>query len=295
MKSIAAMVARVAPTDTSVLITGASGTGKEVVAQAIHAQSKRREGPFITVNCAALPEPLLESELFGHERGSFTGADRRKLGRFELANGGTLFLDEIGEIGQSIQVKLLRSLETKSFERVGGTSSVTVDVRIIAATNRDLVAAVQTAQFREDLFYRLNVFPVALPPLRERREDIPALAQHFTAPTGLALGDAALETLRRYDWPGNVRELRNVLERAAILCDGGVIESEHLALQPVVGKAPAMGVGDGGDLDLNRRERTTIIEALERAQGNKAAAARMLGITRRALYSRAATLDIDLH
>ncbi len=244
------------------------------------------------MNCAALPEPLLESELFGHERGAFTGADRRKLGRFELADKGTLFLDEIGEIGQSIQVKLLRALETKTFERVGGTTNVSVDVRIIAATNKDLPTAIANKQFREDLYYRLNVFPITLPPLKERVADIRALAAHFVAPTGLKISDAALRQLEEYEWPGNVRELRNVLERAVILCDGDTILPEHLSLNPI-SRQPG---NDGGaaDLNLERRERKALEEALARAKGNKAEAARLLGISRRALYSRAASLGITL-
>jgi len=292
MKAVADVVSRIAKTDTSVLITGASGTGKEVVARAIHARSKRKDGPFVAVNCAALPEPLLESELFGHERGAFTGADRRKLGRFELADKGTLFLDEIGEIGQSIQVKLLRALETKTFERVGGTTNVSVDVRIIAATNKDLPTAIANKQFREDLYYRLNVFPITLPPLKERGADIRALAAHFVAPTGLKISDAALRQLEEYEWPGNVRELRNVLERAVILCDGDTILPEHLSLNPI-SRQPG---NDGGaaDLNLERRERKALEEALARAKGNKAEAARLLGISRRALYSRAASLGITL-
>ncbi len=292
MKAVADVVSRIAKTDTSVLITGASGTGKEVVARAIHARSKRKDGPFVAVNCAALPEPLLESELFGHERGAFTGADRRKLGRFELADKGTLFLDEIGEIGQSIQVKLLRALETKTFERVGGTANVSVDVRIIAATNKDLPTAIANKQFREDLYYRLNVFPITLPPLKERVADIRALAAHFVAPTGLKLSDTALRRLEEYEWPGNVRELRNVLERAVILCDGDTVLPEHLSLNPHSRRME----NDSGAVDLNleRREKKALEEALARAKGNKAEAARLLGISRRALYSRAASLGITL-
>ncbi|OQB40766.1 MAG: Transcriptional regulatory protein ZraR [Candidatus Latescibacteria bacterium ADurb.Bin168] len=292
MKTVADLVSRIAKTDTSVLITGASGTGKEVVARAIHARSKRKDGPFVAVNCAALPEPLLESELFGHERGAFTGADRRKLGRFELADKGTLFLDEIGEIGQSIQVKLLRALETKTFERVGGTANISVDVRIIAATNKDLPTAIANKQFREDLYYRLNVFPISLPPLKERIADIRALAAHFVAPTGLKLCDATLRRLEEYEWPGNVRELRNVLERAVILCDGDTILPEHLSLDPVSRRTG--NDSDVADLNLERRERKALEEALARAKGNKAEAARLLGISRRALYSRAASLGITL-
>jgi len=294
MRTVARVAARVAATDTTVLITGASGTGKEVVARAIHAQSRRSEGPFVAVNCAALPETLLESELFGHERGAFTGADRRKLGRFEIADGGTLFLDEIGEIGQSVQAKLLRALESKSFERVGGTTSVTSNVRIIAATNKDLEAAVAEGRFREDLFYRLNVFPLALPLLKDRPDDIEALAKHFIAPTNLSLSPRSLEALCRYEWPGNVRELRNVLERAAILCDGEIIEPEHLMLRPLRTEATPGGAAPGDDLNLERAEKHLITEAMRRANGNKTEAAKLLGISRRALYSRAESLGMTL-
>lgn len=295
MQEIARIVSRVALADTTVLITGASGTGKEVVARALHSQSSRRDGPFVAVSCAALPETLLESELFGHERGAFTGADRRKLGRFEIADGGTLFLDEVGEIGQGVQAKLLRALETKSFERVGGTTNITSDVRIIAATNKDLESAVAERRFREDLYYRLNVFPIAMPPLKDRPEDIEALATHFISPTNLTLSAAALDSLRRYEWPGNVRELRNVLERAVILCDGDIIGLEHLMLRPIKGTDGARGGSDfGDDLNVERNERRLIDEALRRAKGNKTEAAKLLGISRRALYSRAESLGMAL-
>ena len=292
MKRVANLVARVAQTDATVLITGASGTGKEVVAHSIHDQSPRGGGPFIPVNCAALPEALLESELFGHEKGAFTGADRRKLGRFEIADGGTIFLDEIGEIGQGVQVKLLRALETRSFERVGGTTTIEVDVRIVAATNNDLDAAVAEERFREDLFYRLNVFPVALSPIKDRPRDIEALAAHFLSGTGLSLSDSALEVMRAYDWPGNVRELRNVLERAAILCDDETVEPEHMLLRTTTGR-PKHGASEmPDDLDLERNERRLVAEAIARANGNKTEAAKLLGISRRALYSRAESLGM---
>ena len=293
MQQIARVLERVAATDTTVLVTGPSGTGKEVVSRAIHTMSARREGPLVAVNCAALPEQLLESELFGHEKGSFTGADKRKLGRFEIADGGTLFLDEIGEIGHSVQAKLLRALETRSFERVGGTSSISTDVRIIAATNKDLEKAVRENTFREDLFYRLNVFPLDLPPLKDRPEDVEALATTFIKPTGRTLSRAAVEILKGYEWPGNVRELRNVLERATILCDGDTIEVEHLMLSPMrVTSAAAPTLGD--DLNIERTEKKLINEAMSRSGGNKTEAARLLGISRRALYSRAESLGLDL-
>jgi DNA-binding NtrC family response regulator len=296
MKRISKLVERVAAAEATVLITGASGTGKEVVAQAIHRHSARSAGPFVPVNCAALPESLLESELFGHEKGAFTGADRRKLGRFEIAGCGTIFLDEIGEIGQSVQAKLLRVIEARSFERVGGTTGIDADVRIIAATNMDLDAAVADGRFREDLFYRLNVFPLELPPLVDRPEDIEALAQHFISTTRLSLSDESLELLRGYGWPGNVRELRNVLERAVILSDGDVIEPDHLLLRPVRPDSTSHAEPQRiVDVNLERNERRLIAEALERAQGNKTEAAKLLGISRRALYSRAGSLGVELN
>ncbi len=294
MKRIAGIIERVAATDTTVLITGPSGAGKEVVARTIHAHSPRSEGPLVSVNCAALPEQLLESELFGHERGSFTGADRRKAGRFEIADGGTLFLDEIGEIGAGVQAKLLRALEAKTFERVGGTSSITTDVRIVAATNRNLEEDVSEGLFREDLYYRLAVFPIELPPLAQRPDDVEALALHFLKGSPLQLSDDAVATLRAYPWPGNARELRNVLERATILCDGDVIESEHLMLRAGPQAAGSGGAALGGDLNIERTEKRLIAEALKRSGGNKTEAAKLLGISRRALYSRAESLGVEL-
>jgi DNA-binding NtrC family response regulator len=292
MKQIESIVQRVAATDTTVLVTGASGTGKEVIARSLHSSSGRAEGPLVAVNCAALPEPLLESELFGHERGSFTGADRRKLGRFEIADGGTLFLDEIGEIGGSVQAKLLRVLETRSFERVGGTTSINTNVRIIVATNKDLQQEVDEGRFREDLFYRINVFPIELPPLVQRPDDVEALAKHFVASTEFTLSRESIDALRVYNWPGNVRELRNVLERASILCDGATIEVEHLMLGPTRRRESSGSLGD--DLNIERLEKLLIATALERTHGNKTEAAKLLGISRRALYSRSESLGIEL-
>ena len=295
MKRIAEIIERVARTDTTVLVTGPSGTGKEVVSRAVHALSSRPEGPFVAVNCAALPEQLLESELFGHEKGAFTGADKRRLGRFEIADGGTLFLDEIGEIGHSVQAKLLRVLESRSFERVGGTSSISTDVRIVAATNKNLEKAVAEGGFREDLFYRLNVFPLELPPLRDRPEDVRALAGHFLDGTGLTLTGAAVSVLTGYHWPGNVRELRNVLERATILCDTGFVEPQHLMLNPLqLQAASAVAAPLPDDLNIERMEKRLINAALSRTGGNKTEAAKLLGISRRALYSRAESLGMDL-
>ncbi len=224
-------VARVAPTDASVLITGETGTGKELIARAIHSASKRRDKPLIKVNCAALPEGLVESELFGHEKGAFSGAVAKRPGRFELADGGTIFLDEIGELPADAQVKLLRVLQEREFDRVGGTAPVRVDVRVIAATNRDLLKEVREKSFREDLYYRLNVFPIRLPPLRDRRDDIPLLAKSLVNKFSVRIGkgidgvsDRTMQLLQDYAWPGNIRELENVLERAAILATGVTIE-----------------------------------------------------------------------
>jgi DNA-binding NtrC family response regulator len=286
LQDVLNMVNRVAPTDASVLISGESGTGKELVARAIHAASPRQGGPFVAINCAALPEALLESELFGHEKGSFTGAVARKRGRFELAHEGTIFLDEVGEIAPGIQAKLLRVLEDHAFTRVGGVSVLTVDVRVVAATNRDLAALMKLGTFREDLYFRLNVFPIHIPPLRERIDDIIELAEHFLRTQGSTakLSADARTALLGYSWPGNVRELRNVLERAVILTDGDIITEQHLQLlarEKESGKAPIQA--DGGMIEV---EKQMITKALEQAGGNKAEAARILKITRRMLYSR---------
>jgi two-component system response regulator AtoC len=279
---------RVAPTDASVLLLGESGTGKEVYAQAIHAASHRSEAPFIPVNCGALPETLLESELFGHERGAFTGAIRTKPGRFEMADGGTVFLDEIGELPQSIQVKLLRFLQDHIYVRVGGEEMRRADVRILAATNRVLEEMIREGRFREDLYYRLNVFPIRLVPLRERREDIHELVNHFLIAqerTPNLLSSEALDFLQHYDYPGNIRELQNLIERACILAGQGPILRSHFPqdrVRPLHEGADLLSMG----LSLEQMERKMILEAMERAQGNKTKAATLLGISRRALYSR---------
>ncbi len=289
-----ARAAKVAPTETTVLLSGESGTGKELVARAIHYASPRAEGPYVAINCAALPETLVESELFGHERGAFTGADRPKPGRFELAAGGTLFLDEVAELPPSVQAKLLRVLQEREFQRVGGTATLRADVRLITATNRELPRAVAAGTFREDLFYRLNVFSVHLPPLRERGDDILLLAHHFARELGgkLGKGEAGLsrdaqEALRAYPWPGNIRELANAVERALILAEGDLLTAAHFGLdggrpQPLKGTtgppaAPEMLV------DLERR---AIRAALEHTKGNKTRAAALLGITRTQLHTR---------
>ena len=288
MRDALGLAERVARTDANVLLLGESGTGKEVFAQAIHAASKRADAPFVPVNCGALPETLLESELFGHERGAFTGAIRTKPGRFEFAEGGTVFLDEIGEVPQSIQVKLLRVLQDRTYVRVGGEEMRRADVRVIAATNRNLDEMIQNGRFREDLYYRLNVFPIRLVPLRERREDISELVDFFLRQQERAITDItpdALEHLRSYEFPGNIRELQNLIERACILAGTGPIERSHFP----IGKTRL--TADPGELlslglSLDQIEKRLIREALERAQGNKTKAASLLGISRRALYSR---------
>jgi two-component system, NtrC family, response regulator HydG len=273
-----------------VLITGESGTGKELVANAIHQRSARASGPFIKLHCAALAESLLESELFGHERGSFTGALARKDGRFQLADGGTLFLDEIGEISPSIQVKLLRFLQEHEFERVGGNQTIRVDVRVIAATNRNLTEEVAKGRFREDLFYRLNVVSLEMPPLRERRTDIPALAKFFldryTKENAKTLDGFAQETLEKlvaYDWPGNVRELENAVERAVVLCEGSEVDADDLpfdAAQPVQGPVRIPGS------TMAELERHAILATLEATQGSTSRAAELLDISVRTIQYR---------
>ena len=297
--------AQVARTEATVLLTGESGTGKELVARAIHHASPRAEGPFVAVNCAALPDTLLESELFGHERGAFTGADRQKPGRFELAAGGTLFLDEIGDLSAAVQVKLLRVLQEREYQRVGGTVTLKADVRLIAATNRDLSAEMAAGRFRSDLFYRLSVFGVHLPPLRERGDDVLLLADHFIRTLGPQMGKAdltlsrdACELLRRHSWPGNIRELQNAIERALITSEGTLITAAHLAIPsgsqpaaPPPQAAPPPPAGATGSLqDL---ERAAIIEALQRTHGQKSRAAALLGLTRFQLYTRLKRYHID--
>jgi two-component system, NtrC family, response regulator HydG len=298
MKEVYRWVERVARSDSTVMIYGESGTGKELVARAIHAGSPRKDGPFIRVNCGALTEGLLDSELFGHEKGAFTGADRRRRGRFELADGGTLFLDEIATINQFTQIRLLRVLQERELERVGGEETIPVDVRIIAATNTPAADLQQGNAFREDLFYRLHVVPITIPPLRERKTDIPILASHFlkklrerTSHRVEALGEGAVERLREYDWPGNVRELENVMERALVLSEGPVLQEDDL---PFLARGTALdtslldAVIPSGGLDLNQAvdglEERLIRKALEQARGVKAEAARLLGLKPSALY-----------
>lgn len=279
----------VAPTDATVLILGESGTGKELVADAIHQNSPRVSHPLIKVNCVALPESLLESELFGHERGAFTGAVSRREGRFMLANGGTLFLDEIGEMSLVLQAKLLRVIQDRTFERVGGTETLVVDVRILVATNKDLDVEVKEGRFREDLFYRLNVVPITLPPLRDRREDIPVLAEHFLNVTsernrkGLrGFTPPAMDLLVRNRWQGNVRELENVIERAVIMARGEFIQPEDLPAN-MRQEVPEESMGVTPGRPLSELEKEAIIRTLELTSGNRTEAARMLGIGRRTL------------
>jgi transcriptional regulator with GAF, ATPase, and Fis domain len=280
--------ARVAPEETPVLLTGESGTGKELVAQAIHYASRRADGPCVAINCAALPETLIESELFGHERGAFTGADKQKPGRFELAAGGTLFLDEVGELAAAVQAKLLRVLQEHEFQRVGGTATLKADFRLIVATNRNLTDAMAGGQFREDLYYRLSVFPIHLPPLRERGEDVVLLAREFVRRLGERMGKGepglsrdARELLVTYPWPGNIRELQNAIERALIVSDAGLITA-----------TPSGVATQDAAATLQELERHAIAEALAKAKGNKTAAAAALGITRMRLYTKLRRLGL---
>jgi len=287
MKRVLALAAQVAQQSTTVLLTGESGTGKEVVARFIHRRSPRSDEPFVAVNCAALPETLLESELFGHEKGAFTGAVQARRGRFELAHGGTLFLDEVAETSVSLQAKLLRVLQEQQFERLGATRTIVVDVRVIAATNTDLARAMEEKSFREDLYYRLNVFPIHIPPLRERREDIPPLAEFLARKTAArmgrrfrALSAEAQAILCRHDWPGNVRELENALERALIVAKSDTILPDDLSLQ----LAPK--TGEARTATLAEMEKDAILETLARNQGDRRATARQLGISLRTLQYR---------
>ena len=288
MRSVVALLAKVARTQATVLLQGESGTGKEVAARYVHAHSARADGPFVAVNCAAVSPQLIESEMFGHEKGAFTGAAERRRGRFELADGGTLFLDEIAELHAGLQAKLLRVLQERSFERVGGSRTIEVDVRLVAATNRDLAAGIESGAFREDLYHRLAVFPVRLPPLRERPGDVLPLAGHLLGRIGRELGRADLKleagaaaALRAHGWPGNVRELSNALERAAIVADGPQIGAADLALAPQAPPGPAELTGTLEDL-----EREAIRQALAATGGHRKRAAERLGIGLRTLYDK---------
>ena len=299
MIPIVEALGRVAKTGATVLLQGESGTGKEVAARLIHETSPRAQKPFIAINCAVLTEQLLESELFGHEKGSFTGAHAQRRGRIELADGGTFFLDEVGELKPTLQAKLLRVLEERSFERLGGSASVKVDVRWVAATNRDLRAMAHEGTWREDLYHRLAVFPIRLPPLRERREDIVPLAKSLIARLSAAAGrsppphldDDVVARLRSEPWPGNVRELRNVLERAMILADGPVIRQEHLWIEARSAPTDAPA-GGSGEASLAELERQTILRTLTSVGGNRRLAATKLGIGLRTLYEKLKRYDL---
>jgi DNA-binding NtrC family response regulator len=293
MQRVFELVQKVAPSNASVVIHGESGTGKEVVARAIHNLSPRKDKPFVALNCSAIPATLIESELFGYERGAFTGADQRRLGNFELAHNGTLFLDEIGELPLELQAKFLRVLEERKIRRLGGRSEVEVDVRVLCATNRDLKQESQRGRFREDLYFRLHVFTVGLPPLKERREDIPLLVQHFVekfnGETGKhvhGVAPGAMAVLQAYGWPGNIRELRNTVERAMILVDGDVIGEEHLPpdMQPSRSEAAALRIPLG--MTLDDVEKDYIVASLQRNGGNKARTAELLGISEKTLYNK---------
>ncbi len=310
LSQVLTRVEQVAATSATVLLRGETGTGKEMVARAIHLNSERADMPFVAVNCAALPTELLESELFGHEKGSFTGAIAQRKGRFELADGGTLFLDEIGDLPMEVQVKLLRVLQEREFDRVGGTAPIKVDVRLISATNRDLEEMVEQGGFRQDLYYRLNVFPISLPPLRERGDDIILLAEHFLEKFArlhgrrpLAVAPDARAALATYPWTGNVRELQNIVERAVIVATGETIEVADLEFSGAsLAPAPAAAVGDAAEprdsgsnlrARLEEEERESISRAIESSGGNIAAAARALGINRSTLYFRIKKLRLN--
>ena len=309
VREVMEKVRRVAATDATVLLTGESGTGKELFARALHDLSARSREPFVALNCAAIPDTLLENELFGHEKGAYTGAGEARAGKVEMARGGTLFLDEIGDLSLPVQAKVLRVIQERSFERVGGTRTIQVDVRLVAATNRDLQQAVVGKLFREDLFFRLSVFPIVVPPLRERPADIPLLAEHFIARScrelkkpALRLSETALKALRSYRWPGNIRELENCMERAAILCDGAQLEPAHLGLQAeedgrvdeaILAAAELPGtLQEASHKAQEWAERTRIRAALGTCAGNKTRAAVLLGVSYKTLLNKIKELGI---
>ena len=302
IRSLLSLIMKVAPTDSTVLLLGESGTGKELVATSIYEQSLRKDKPFIKLNCAAIPEELLESELFGHEKGAFTGATSSKRGKFDMANGGTIFLDEIGDMPFNLQAKILRVIQEREFYRVGGTRTIKVDVRFIASTNQNLEQMVKEGKFREDLFYRLNVFSLHLPPLRERKEDIPLIVDHFLgkSPKPAEISSTALQMLMANLWPGNIRELQNTIERAFVICDGDFIEPEHLPpsitgafirngedLPPLPANVPL-------DHRLGEIEKGMIIEALRKTGGVQIRATEILGINQRSLWHRIKKHNIDV-
>ncbi len=323
LRDVLENIEQVAPTASTVLLRGETGTGKELVAHAIHINSPREDKPFVRVNCASLAQGVLESELFGHEKGAFTGAIHQRAGRFELADGGTLFLDEVGDLPMDVQIKLLRTLQEREFERVGGSETIHVDVRVVSATNRNLEEMIEKGEFREDLYYRLNVFPIKLPPLRDRHGDLPALVNHFIAKFGASSGKTvtgvtgdAMEKLRSYAWPGNVRELENIIERAMILVKGENLEADHFAFSRL-GNASAssqnassqgassQGASSSGrdvqatdaarplGVRLQDEEKREIIAAVDQSGSNIAGAARILGINRSTLYYRMRKLGLE--
>ena len=306
MRGVLKQIMKVAPTDATVLILGESGTGKELIATSIFEHSKRAHKPFVKINCAAMPEELLESELFGHEKGAFTGAVSRKSGKFEVANRGTIFLDEIGDMPLNLQAKILRVLQEREFDRVGGTKPIKVDVRFIAATNKNLEVMVKEGRFREDLYFRLNVFTIFLPALKERKEDIPLIVERFLmdspGSTKLGVNSAALQLLIGYAWPGNIRELQNTVERAAVMTESGEIETQHLPDNISRGYSgglitqPAEEGGQGSSIDdqIKEIERGIIIEALKKTNGVQIKAAELLGINQRSLWHRVKKYAIDI-
>ncbi len=301
MQEIFSTIERVAPTRATVLLAGESGVGKDLIARAIHFHSPRRDRPFVKINCTALPENLMESELFGYEKGAFTGAGQSKPGKFELADTGTVLLDEIGDVPGSIQVKLLRILQEREFERLGSNKTLHTDVRVIAATNQDLRAALEQGTFREDLYYRLNVVPISIPPLRARRDDIAFLAEHFVKALAADNGspvqsitEAAIKKLTDYHWPGNVRELQNVIERSLVLCSGTILDADDIKLETA--PRPRVQTGDHllpDGMTLDEYEQSIIREALQRAEGNKSQAARLLGLSRNALRYRLTQMGLE--
>ncbi|MGB2769664.1 MAG: sigma-54 dependent transcriptional regulator [Candidatus Zixiibacteriota bacterium] len=304
MQEVSRLIEKVAPSDTTALLLGESGTGKELFARAMHNLSARRKGPYVAINCAAIPRELLENELFGSERGAYTGAVARKMGKFEIAQGGTIFLDEVGDLDIALQAKLLRVLQDRTFERLGGTKTITVDVRLIAASNSDLKKATEKKQFREDLFYRLSVFPITIPPLRDRREDIPELAEYFVKkycaemkkPKKKVSGEA-LSLLDKYHWPGNVRELENTIERAIILCEGKKILPEHLAIRipspNEIRLREGAGLKEVGQHAQAEAERALIIRVLTQVRGNKRKASQALKIDYTTLFEKIKRYSID--
>jgi DNA-binding NtrC family response regulator len=299
MQDIFATIMRVAPTRATVLLAGESGVGKDLIARAIHFHSPRRDRPFVKINCTALPENLMESELFGYEKGAFTGAANSKPGKFEQADTGTVMLDEIGDVPPAIQVKLLRVLQERELERLGSNKTRQIDVRVIAATNVDLRMALENGTFREDLYYRLNVLPLNIPPLRDRKVDIPYLADHFAGKIGKEMGrtcsisDSALDKLMNYDWPGNVRELQNAIERSIVLCSGDVLRADDIRLDENRNRPASCSRFLPDGMNLDQYEQSIIREALRRAAGNKSQAARLLGITRNALRYRLSQMGIE--